>query len=153
MTTLEMEIALIKYFKPRTNLVIPNVSWGMFHYECDLIVMTKAGCLYEIEIKVSKQDLKKDLKKRHRHENDMIKYLYFAIPEYLIDSTHYIPNQAGIIVVKRNYACQVVKKPESKSKYMVSIKQRYQLARLGALRILGLKVKIKNYQNKLKDTT
>ena len=156
MKTLEMEIALIKHFNPRVNLVIPNVSWGMFRYELDLVVMTKQGCLYEVEIKVSRADLKKDLQKRHKHINDKIKYLYFAITRPLLDLIELIPKEAGVFVVEEggkdyNSYCKLIREPKCKSEYKVTEQERYQLARLGTLRILGLKRKIINLQNKLKE--
>jgi len=82
-TTPEMEIALAEYFGIRQNLIVPNVSWGMDSHECDLFILTPAGYGWEVEIKVSKADLFKDKHKRHRHNSSKIKFLYFAIPEYL----------------------------------------------------------------------
>ena len=149
--TKEIELLVASYFKWRPNLIIPNVSWGMFHYECDLIVLTQSGYMYEVEIKVSLSDLKKDMEKKHGHFNEKIKYLYFAIPEYLEKHKEYIPDRAGIIVVRRinnggsnngDLYLDFIKYPEQNSKYKVTDYERYQLARLGALRIWGLKAKL-----------
>ena len=63
-TTTEMEVALAHYLNMRVNLIVPNISWGMFIHECDLLVITPAGYMWEVEIKVSKQDLSRDSKKR-----------------------------------------------------------------------------------------
>ena len=63
-TTLVMEIALARFINPRVNLVVPNVSWGFFNHECDLISISKSGFATEYEIKVSKSDLKADKKKK-----------------------------------------------------------------------------------------
>ena len=85
-TTAEMELVLAQYFDPRVQLVVPNVSWGFEGcHEMDLAVLTKAGYLYEIEIKISLSDLKKDRDKSHGHRNKKVKYLYFAIPEYRLE--------------------------------------------------------------------
>jgi len=179
-TTLEMECVLARNFDRRTNLIVPNVSWGMFHYELDLVVLTPSGYATEIEIKVSKSDLKKDKEKFHNHENDMIKTLYFAIPEY-IDSDFaltQIPYHAGLLVVyeveigsyqdvksTEEYSkilsgeieipkkiikrVKEIKKPVIKNNpYKWNDKERYELSRLGSLRIWGLKEKLIKGNNK-----
>jgi len=146
MNTKVMEIALAKYFDPCKNLIVPNVSYGMIRYECDLLLMSKSGYLTEIEIKISKQDLKKDRKKRHNHDSRKIKYLYFAIPYKLIEDK----DKAGIIVVKNNLRnfnpfykqrniCEIIRKPKILNKYKLSDKEKFKLARLGAIRVWKLK--------------
>ena len=35
-TTAEMELAVVRHFNARKNVIVPNVSWGMFPYELDL---------------------------------------------------------------------------------------------------------------------
>ena len=64
-TAAEIEVVVAQYFDPRRNVIVPNVWWGWgLRHECDLVVMTKTGYAYEVEIKVSRSDLKADLKKR-----------------------------------------------------------------------------------------
>jgi hypothetical protein len=146
-TTTEMECLVARFFSWRVNLIVPNVSWGMGVHECDLLVATKAGYLWEVEIKVSKADLKKDALKWHEHRNDKIKHLFFAIPTYLEDCIEHIPARAGIITVapKEERIWGRVKKirePETnKAARPITDQQRYTLARLGAMRIWGLKNK------------
>lgn len=42
----------------RRNTVVPNAYWGLgLTWEADLLVISKAGYLTEVEIKVSKADL------------------------------------------------------------------------------------------------
>ncbi len=73
---LDIECALATYFDPRRNLIVPNVWWGMgLNHECDLMVMTRSGYVYEVEIKTSKADLVRDLKKPHGHGDDKIRKL------------------------------------------------------------------------------
>ena len=143
-----MEIALSRYFNPRKNLIVPNVFWGMFSYEVDLLVVSKSGYATEIEIKVSKQDLIKDKKKRHGHDSYKIKYLYFAIPSYLKDFTEHIPEKAGIIIVSDNYFCQRIRKPRINHQYKFTEQELFKVARLGAIRIWGLKQKILFYKER-----
>ena len=157
MNCLEMEIALMEYWGAYTNLIIPNIYYGMgIYHECDLLVLTNSGYATEIEIKVSKQDLKKDLEKTHRHHSNKIKCLYFAIPEKLVDCIEYIPKHAGILKVSEGFVStgigeetewskivEEIRKPTiGTNSYKFSDKERYKLARLGAMRILSLKKKI-----------
>lgn len=153
MKTIDMEIALANYFGIRQNLIVPNVSWGMETHECDLFILTPAGYGSEIEIKVSKADLLKDKEKRHGHHSPKIKFLYFAIPDYLTRYVDDIPSRAGVIVVSQNrhgrigdtyeYCdCTKIRRPVVNSSYKYTDSERLQLARLGALRIWGLKKKL-----------
>ena len=48
----------MNFFNYRANLIVPNISWGLGLHECDLLVLTSSGYATEIEIKVSKADLK-----------------------------------------------------------------------------------------------
>ena len=74
----EMEVALAEYFDSRANLIVPNVYHSFFKHELDLLVLTKSGYAYEIEIKITAADLKKDVKKRHGHRDERIKKIYLA---------------------------------------------------------------------------
>lgn len=156
-TTLEMEVVLSEYLNFRKNIVVPNVSWGMFSHECDLIRLTPAGYCSEIEIKISLADLKKDAQKRHKHidgggyRENKIKYLYFAIPEYLEKHIDLIPDRAGVLIVKEikkdwwpapELRVYETRKPEIQSNYKFTEKQRFRLLELMALRIWGLKKKL-----------
>jgi hypothetical protein len=142
-----MEIALMNYFNVRLNLVVPNVFWGMFTYEMDLLVVTKSGYAYEVEIKTSKADLIKDKGKPHHHDCSKISRLYFAIPESLVPHIEHIPEHAGILVVKNveygpsGYYQSVdeLRGPKSKYSYQFTAEEKYKIARLGTMRILGLK--------------
>lgn len=155
-TTLEMEVELSKFLNFRKNIVVPNVSWGMFSHECDLIRLTPAGYCSEIEIKVSLADLKKDAQKRHNHidgngyRENKIKYLYFAIPEYLENHIEYIPSRAGILIVFETdggvLRIREERPPISQSNYKFSEKERIRLLELMAMRIWGLKEKFAKMQ-------
>ena len=152
-----MEVELCEFLNHRKNIVVPNVSWGMFSHECDLIRLTPSGYCSEIEIKISKADLKKDQTKRHNHvdgngyRENKIKYLYFAIPEYLEDCSEYIPDRAGILILYESPANKYrdgylyfkeVRKPRSQCSYKFSEKERIRLLELMSMRIWGLKKKL-----------
>jgi len=155
MKTLDVEIAVMEYLNVRRNIVVPNVSWGMpgLFYEADVVSLTPSGYATEIEIKVSKSDLLRDKKKRHNHKSKLFKYLYFAVPEKLQDiALKVIPEHAGLLVVVENnygtYSMRNVKKVrEAKSNKMVrcwDYQKMLKLAKLGAMRILNLKMALKN---------
>ncbi len=155
--TLDIECALASFFDPRRNLIVPNVWWGMgLNHECDLMVMTRSGYVYEIEIKTSKADLIRDLKKPHGHgdgsflsvahyENaTRIRKLYFCIPEPLfLDCQNHIPERAGIIVFDgRN----CLKKREAKTTHArpLDAEAREKLYQLAAMRVWTLKRKLRD---------
>ena len=164
MTTLEMEIAVMKYFGVRQNLIVPNVSWGMFLgneglHECDILSLTPSGYATEIEIKVSKHDLLKDGEKWHGHLHNHIANFFFAVPEKLKDiALEVIPERAGLFTVKRYesdyilrgthqrmqdelFATQVRPCIRNKRAVKWTDEERAKLARLGTMRILSLKEK------------
>jgi len=152
-TTVGMELALSSYFDYRTNLIVPNVSWGMNIHECDLLVVTKAGYCTEVEIKVTRADLRADAKKWHGHNSPMLKSLWFALPDYLDHCLEFVPARAGILLVRAEPnirgvyphfpRIRVVRNPEiNKNAPKLTESQRYKVARLGALRIWGLKRKL-----------
>lgn len=146
LTALDIEIAIAECYGIRAHLIIPNVSWGLWlGHECDLLLLTNSGYAWEFEIKVSKQDLIRDKFKGHNHFSPKIKYLYFAIPEHLENEIEHIPERAGIIVVTKeneDYYCNVIRRPTKNCDYKFSDSERCELARLGALRIWGLKKKL-----------
>src|SRR5262245_35861210 len=100
MTALEIETIIAYKFGVRRNIIVPNVSWGLGLHECDILIVSQSGYATEVEIKISKYDLKKDLVKGHGHANDKIKYLVFAIPEKIEQHIDLIPAEAGIIVIR-----------------------------------------------------
>jgi hypothetical protein len=170
MTTLEMEIAVIKGFNPRQNLIVPNISWGLHDqrykslHECDVLVLSNSNYATEVEIKISKSDLLNDLKKRHKHKHNLIRRFYYAVPEKLEQTAlENIPNGAGLLVVYdklfTGYTWHKEGGRSEYTKYYTQLKtvkecsinkdaikwtdeQSLQLARLGTMRILGLKQKI-----------
>ena len=51
----------------RSDIMIPNLSWGLLDYEADFVVLSKSGYLTEVEIKRSWEDFKADFNKKHKH--------------------------------------------------------------------------------------
>lgn len=135
-TTGEIERVVGNFFRPRQNIVVPNVSWGLFVHECDLFVLTKNGYGIEIEIKVSRADLVKDKAKSHGHNNIKIKKLFFAIPEKLntLETIVHIPERAGIIVVNKKGCCKIIRAASPQNAKKLDDGYRMKLLRLAYLR-------------------
>lgn len=119
---------------------MPNVSWGLLNHEADLLIMSRANILTEIEIKTSKQDLIADTYKQHKHKSKIIKYLYFAIPRKLENSIVHIPENAGIYIVDINGKVQKERNAIANlDMRKVKEEEKYNLARLSCMRIWNLK--------------
>lgn len=103
MNAMDIERAMAHHIGIRTHVIVPNVSWAMFDYELDLCSLD-IHSMYatEVEIKISKSDLKADLKKPHHHHNPWMHYLYFAMPESMQDCIDLVPEHAGIYLVKES---------------------------------------------------
>ena len=160
---LDIEIAIMSHCNYRSNIIVPNVSWGIagLKYECDLVVLSKSNYATEIEIKTSKQDLIKDKSKKHYHDSNLFKYLYFAVPTFLVETAlAEIPNSAGLYSIYFSKNKDIVDNYFSiqNNKYDIDVirsakinkeclkwtdKQRIKLLELGCMRICGLKEKIR----------
>lgn len=154
---IEYAIAVSKKFSMRTHLIIPNVSWGFLNHEADLISVSKAGYITEIEIKRSFQDFKADFQKRIRIEmkDDIISYFYFAIPESIVKKVvkwliinH--PEYHNGILAYTDYGKIYEVSPQrfngqslvNKKKTPITIQQKLRLAELGCMRVWSLKRKL-----------
>ena len=160
--TYELEKMVVEHFRPRQNLVVPNVSWGFFghgargsrSHEADILVCTDAGCLYEVELKVSKSDLLADMKKHHHHFCPRLKYVWFAVPFDLVETAEkFLDPRFGIMYPEwrdietpywdtHGWHIVVHRKPQKLSDYQATEKERQDLLRLCALRVWGLKSKL-----------
>lgn len=148
-STIEMEIAISKYFGIRTHIIVPNLSYGLSGmHECDLFALRSSGYAIEIEIKRSKADLLRDFSKKHDHSDERICELYYAIPIELLDSCKdLIPIHCGIITCnyRKNgnlYAECFRTAKRNKGSRSLTIEEQLKVARLGCLRIWNLKEKI-----------
>lgn len=157
-TAQQVEIAVTQHFNPRRYLIVPNVSWGLFNYhEADMVILSPSNWGTEVEIKVTAADIKADLKKRHGHKEEMIRDVWFAVPEELSEDPN-IPSYAGILSVKKwktrngkqRYSCVKKRLPDkNKNSRKFTPKEREKLLRLGSLRICGLKEKLDDKSNKI----
>ena len=101
-TSQEIEIAVAQHFDYRANVIVPNVWWGWgLRHEADLIVLRPTGYCIEVEIKVSRSDIKADLRKRYSHSDCRIHQVFFAVPDTL-EADALIPDDYGILKVTRH---------------------------------------------------
>lgn len=157
LTTHEIECRVAGFFNYRQNIVVPNISWGMGIHECDLLIVRNSGYGIEVEIKISKSDLKKDREKQHQHISNKIKELWFAIPDYLKDCTEFIPERAGILVLDRDVYygrvyinLRILRKAKvNKSAVRFTDQERMKIAHLGTMRIWNLKQNIIDIKRKI----
>lgn len=84
LTLEQIEVAITGYpdspYYARQNIVVPNCNWGFLNHEADLLVMSKAKYLTEIEIKRTWADFMADFKKRHTHFDKKLSHFYYAVP-------------------------------------------------------------------------
>ena len=148
-----MEEAIARKFGVRTNIIVPNVSWGLpGMHECDLFIIKMSGYGVEIEIKRSKSDLLADFNKGHQHKDrfNRIKEFYYAFPESMLKTCEeLIPKDAGIIVCKRSdwgkklvHATFHRDPVPIRTARKLTPEEQFKVARLGTMRIWTLKNKI-----------
>lgn len=143
LNTKELEVLVADFFNVRTHLIVPNVSWGFgLQYEADLVVVTKSNYIYEVELKVSKSDLKADAKKRkHLHPRKTFKRMYYAMPESIYDPT-LVPEYAGVLLAymhRKRWYIKVERKPENLKVDPITDKQYIKLLELMAMRVWSMK--------------
>ncbi len=137
----EIESVIARYFDSRRCVIVSNVWWGLgLNHECDLFVLTKSCWAYEVEIKISKSDLKADLKKKFGHVSSLIRKLYFAIPGKLEPCIDLIPARAGILVVGSKGDIFKLREAEvNPHARKLTETESLKLAHLGTMRIWKLK--------------
>lgn len=165
---LDIECAIMREFDFRQNLIVPNVSNMMMivPFETDMLVLTKSGYAYGFEIKISKSDLKADFKKPQHAKFDephrvsgkkglerfygKFKHFSYAVPEQLKEcALELIPDFCGLWVFQKNKypipnRFYQAREPKKLFDYKWSESQRYELARLGTMRIYALKHALSN---------
>ena len=168
MKTIDIEIAMLKYLDFTSDIVVTNISgaFGILEFETDILHLSKSGYASGFEIKVSKSDLLADKKKKHRtvfsewfHQcvsrwYPKIKYFNIVVPEDLLDdAVANVPEFWGILTVTERkvldisrFVVKQVRKPKLLSKYKWSDEERYNLARLGTMRIFSLKKRIRSLE-------
>ena len=157
MKTIDIELAIMNHFNFSQKLIVPNITNFLLSFECDMFILSNSGYATGFEIKVSKNDLKNDLNKRHilglgKQKNGKtgleyyfgkFKYFNYAVPELLQEEAFkQIPSFCGLYIAEEK-TLQQVRQPKKLFNYKFTDKERYDVARLGAMRIYNLKRKIK----------
>lgn len=160
-STLSMEIAIIKNCN-KSNIIVPNASFGIQRmikdngwkdrefdilHECDILDLTPSGYATEYEIKISRSDFLAEKKKKHSHDSKFIKRLFYAVPEQMKGwALERLPNGAGLCYVCAKGNVHFIKNADIRDDYFKwTNEEMFKLAKLGTMRILGLK----KAQNKL----
>lgn len=121
-----IESGLVMYLYEKSHSPITTRFTGMGLQECDVISVSKSNYIYEYEIKISRQDFKKDfLKEKHNHIlNEKFTYIrkgqqlwrvcnYFSyvVPKDLV-TVEEVPDYAGLIYINEDFTFEIVKKPK-----------------------------------------
>lgn len=135
----DIEHALAHRIGFRKYTICPNVHWGLdFRHELDLLVLTPGDWAWEIEIKISVSDLKRDLKKKRHHTSDRIRCLFFAVPKRMqVQALEFAPAEAGIWVVdEATLSCDLVRQPKrNQNARKFNSFEKFDLVRLASMRL------------------
>jgi len=135
---------MVRYLDPRRQLIVANVSYGWdLPYEADLVVVRPSGHAIEIELKVSRADIRADANKGHGHCGRRFQELWFAVPALLGDyCLEHIRDGAGLFVVGDGGGHGVAIRRRAKPRpYVKSLTaaEELSLLRLGMIRLWTLK--------------
>jgi len=150
----DITIDLFSLLNYRANLIVPNVSWGLFpNREVDMLKVTKSGYAHEYEIKVSASDLKRDhLKLESRKQVALIRTKTYVMPAAMSKHITEIPVECGIILInEESYPKQHIRgrfnvyrdATVNSQARKLTAGELYQVARLGAMRVPGLMEKVR----------
>ena len=133
----------------RSNIIVPNVSWGMgIEYEADLIVLSKQGYVTEYEIKRSYSDFVADFaKNKDAHKAPWVYRFYYVLPlsiknkaEKFIQYTG-IENPAILFYDENGKFTSNDGYPYVKCGRKMFLEEQLKLARLGVIRYWNLRGK------------
>ena len=130
-------------FPYRRYLCVPNVSWGLdLSGEADLLALSDANYLTEIEIKISVADFRRDAgKSKHRQpfwpgRVDLVSAFYYAMPATMPSkiASDFPFERAGLITVNEYGIASVIQKAPARPCRKLTDAERAQLGRLGTMR-------------------
>lgn len=155
-TTNQVEISLMHWCDIRRNVVVDRIKHinGLFAFEADMLMVRPSGYMIGFEIKVSKADFNADKKKSHfnnpvRYEK--FRHYYYVVADNIVDhALNNIPEFCGLMSVGSDGRLHVVKQPPIISDYKLTTEQQFAVARLGAMRILGYKIKDRDNKSAIK---
>lgn len=121
---------MVKYIDHRVHKCFPRVC--MFPWESDVLVVSKAGLIWEIEIKRTLADLKADAKKSkwtHPSFQKISRFSYLVPVSLQAQALEIIPAWAGLYVYdpmrenKWNPGVSKVREPKQLGRYKIQSKQ------------------------------
>lgn len=150
----EIEDAIILHLTSgiRSNLIVPNVSWGMgINYEADLVVVSKSGYATEYEIKRSYYDFIADFRKDEKaHKAPWVYQFFYVLPLLIKDKVEAFIENARIEPPAIFFYDEAGRFSKSNVGYSyvkggrkMFLEEQLRLARLGVMRYWGLRSKEK----------
>ena len=109
-------------------------------YEADLLIITRTKRVMEVEIKISLEDMKRDLKKKILHDHKMIHMVYYAFPKALYEEyketiNGLVPSFAGIMSINENsFENIIIRRPVKRKVKPISFTKQIELMRLAAMK-------------------
>ena len=154
----DIEYALCEYYGIRKHIIVPNVSWGFFReHEADLVVITQANYLTEIEIKRSWRDFLKDFRKDSFHADNRITEFYYCVPECMVEACkHFLYDdptlelkygKIGLISYSENKHICFERDGRKRVSLQLTTKEVLEVARLGVLRFWDTRRKLDTGHN------
>jgi hypothetical protein len=137
------ELVVASMFPIPRHMCVANVAWSLLPYEADLIAVTQAGYMIEVEIKISLSDLKREdakAKWRSRSFGELVSRFYYAMPGELWDkpaAQAAIRPGAGVIVIREVgnvLRVEMVREAERTSARALTQREQFDLARVGSYR-------------------
>lgn len=152
LTVEDIQIALFKskIWNNKTDIMLPNLSFGLLEYEADFVVISNAGYLTEVEIKRSFEDLQADFKKNHTHNDPKVSYFYYCLPITMKDKAEELLKRSNngflpaIIYYDENGKCTPNSVNPTKKGRKLFLEEQLHAAKLGCLRFWNLKCKTQN---------
>lgn len=130
----EMQRLLVRHFDWYPNTLVPHCC--LFGWECDLLVVSRAGVITEVEIKRTLADWNVDQHKEkwRSSQRDKINRFYYCIPAELeFKVPAWVPDSAGILLIDSTgytQAIRVLRGAKLCSKYRLSADEWTRLSRL-----------------------
>jgi hypothetical protein len=105
MTEADIQQALVRYFDWQRNRCYVNIYVG--GWESDFAVVTKAGYLYDVEIKISLADWKAEQHKDKfkpgwvgQNHRKLVSRMFYAVPAELVQRVpEFVPAETGLLSV------------------------------------------------------
>lgn len=155
-TYTQVELAIVEHFDKEKNLIIPNCFMdykAKISHECDILLINTTGYATEVEIKMSVSDFKADFKKKHKHDDERLKYLYYAVPHYIKDKClELVPEYGGLMSISKNkrgkFIIEIIKNAPKKTCRKFTLEEKYRFARLCSLKYWNAKIKYTKKETK-----